>query len=209
LLDAVKSGRIDRRDLSAYTARQIVNLGDERLRSRLKELWGELRTTPAAKARLIADLKKRLSPESLASADRSAGRAIFKKTCANCHRLFDAGGEIGPNITGSQRTNLDYLLQTIIDPSSAVSKDYQMQTLATSSGRVITGLVLGETRSAVTIQTVNEKVVVPLAEVEQRADSPLSLMPEGMLQNLSAAEVRQLLAYLMGPAQVPLPPEVK
>jgi putative membrane-bound dehydrogenase-like protein len=205
LLDAVETGRVPRTDLTAYTARQLLSLNDERIGTRLQKLWGQVRTTPADKQKLIADVKKRLTPESLTAADRSAGRALFQKTCANCHRFFDAGGEIGPNITGSQRTNLDYLLQTIYDPSAAVNKDYRMQVIETSAGRVITGLVVSETKAALTVQTFNEKIVVPVAEIETRSESPLSIMPEAMLQNLSTTEIRNLLAYLMGPTQVPLP----
>jgi hypothetical protein len=55
------------------------------------------------------------------------------------------------------------------------------------------------------VQTVNERVVVPTAEIEDRRTSPLSMMPDGMLQNLSQRQVRELFAYLMGPGQVPLP----
>lgn len=207
LIDAVEAGRVARGELTAYTARQLHNLGDASLNARLKAVWGELRTTPAEKSQLVANYKRRLTPDSIARADRSAGRALFQKTCANCHRFFDAGGAIGPDITGSQRTNLDYLLQTLIDPSAAVARDYQMQVLETTSGRVITGLVVAETKAAVTIQTVNEKIVVPVAEIEQRTLASVSMMPEGMLQNLSTEQIRQLFAYLMGPGQVPLPPE--
>jgi putative heme-binding domain-containing protein len=96
-------------------------------------------------------------------------------------------------------------LQTIFDPSAAVNKDYRMQVIETSAGRVITGLVVSETKAAVTVQTFNEKIVVPVAEIDHRSESPLSIMPEGMLQNLSTSDIRNLSAYLMGPTQVPLP----
>lgn len=208
LLDAVAAKRIPRSDLTAYTARQLYSLGNERLNERMKTVWGELRTTPADKAKLVDDFKKRLTPESLVRANRAAGRVVFQKTCANCHKFFDAGGDIGPNITGSQRTNLDYLLHTLIDPSAAVANDYRMQIIETTEGRVITGLVVAESEAAVTIRTVNEKIVVPKTEIESRTTSPLSMMPEGMLQNLSPEEVRHLFAYLMGPNQVPLLKEV-
>ncbi len=207
LLEAIEAGRVSRQELTAYTARQIYNVGDAKLKERLQAVWGEVRTTSAEKAKLVADFKKRLTPESLVKADRTAGRAIFQKTCASCHRFFDAGGAIGPDITGSQRTNLDYLLQTLVDPSAAVGKDFQMHIIETVSGRVITGLVVAETKAATTIQTVNEKVVIPNSEIEDRTISPLSIMPEGMLQNLKIEEVRELIAYLMGPSQVPLPAE--
>jgi putative heme-binding domain-containing protein len=204
LLDAVESKRIPRSDLTAYTARQMLSLGNERISKRVQALWGEVRETPAEKAKIVARYKERLTPEVLSRSDRSAGRAVFQKTCANCHTLFDAGGNVGPNITGSQRTNLDYLLQTLVDPSAFVARDYQMQVIETTGGRVITGLVVSGSKTAVTIQTVNEKVVVPVEEIETRSVSKVSMMPDGMLQNLSAEELRNLIAYLVGTTQVPL-----
>ena len=205
LLTAMESGSIPRSDISAFTARQLYNLGDSELSLRLKTLWGELRSTPADKAKQIANHKRRLTPEAIQVADRAAGRAIFQKTCANCHRIFDAGGSIGPDITGAQRTNLDYLLQTLTDPSATVAKDYQMQIIETTSGRVITGLIVAETANALTIQTLNEKVVIPVTEIEERKQSPVSMMPDGMLQNLTPEQLRNLFGYLMGPGQIPLP----
>lgn len=205
LMDAIESNRIPRNDVTAYTARQLRSLKNEELNARVKAVWGEVRTTPAEKERLIANYKRRLTPEAIQAADRSAGRAIFQKTCANCHRLFDAGGNIGPDITGSQRTNIDYLLETLLDPSAAVAKDFQMQVIETQGGRVITGLVVAENAAAVTIQTANEKIVVPLNEIEVRAVSSASMMPEGMLQNLSNEQIRNLMAYLSGRNQVALP----
>lgn len=205
LLDAVAADQIPRSEITAFTARQINSHGNRELKTRLTAVWGELRTTPEDKAKLIQSHRKQLTEESIRTADRSAGRAIFKKSCATCHRLFDAGENIGPNITGSQRMNPDYLLQTIIDPSAAVSRDYQMQVIATVGGRIITGMVTDETNAAVTLRTVNESIVVPISEIDERTTSPLSLMPEGLLQNLTADQVRQLMSYLMSPEQVPLP----
>jgi putative heme-binding domain-containing protein len=207
LLDAVAAENVSRGDITAYTARQLTSLGDPQLTARVTQVWGEVRSSSAEKTQTIAAIKKRLTPTALAQGNRSAGRAVFQKACANCHRFFDAGGNIGPDITGSQRTNLDYLLQTLVDPSAAVPKDYQMQVFATTSGRVVTGLVVEETKAAVTVQTVNEKIVVPTNEIEKRMTSPLSMMPEGMLQNMPAEDVRNLLAYLMGPGQAPLAEE--
>lgn len=204
LLEAVEANRIPRSDLTAYTARQLHNLGDERVTAKVTALWGELRSTPGDKVRLIERYKRRLTPDSLASADLVAGRATFQKICANCHRLFDAGATIGPDITGSQRKNIDYVLENLIDPSAAVSRDFQMQVIETSGGRIVTGLAVAETENAVTIQTVNEKLVIPLSEIESRAASPVSMMPDGMLNEFSTEQVRNLIAYLASPTQVPL-----
>ena len=204
LLDRVEAKTISASDLTAYTARQLENLDDPKVTARLKSLWGNVRPTPTEKAQLIAKFKKRLTPETISRADLPAGRAIFQKTCANCHKLFGEGGKIGPDITGAQRTNLDYLLETLIDPSAAVAKDYQMEKIATTSGRTITGLVVEETEAAVTVQTVNEKVIVPRGEIEVRATSQVSMMPDGLLEKLTQEQIRDLIGYVSGLHQVPL-----
>jgi len=198
LLDAVEAGRIPRADVTAFTARQIHSLRDDRLAVRVDKLWGRVRETPAEKTRLIASYKQRLTPATLSAGDRNAGRAIFQKQCANCHRLFGDGGAIGPDLTGSQRTNIDYLLLNIVDPSASISKDFQMEVIETTDGRVITGMIAAETASAITVQTTNEKIVIPVSEVERRVQSNVSMMPEGLLAGLKPTEVHDLFAYLVG-----------
>ncbi|MEO8495827.1 MAG: c-type cytochrome [Planctomycetota bacterium] len=205
LLDAIEDNEIASSDLNAYTVRQLMHsLGRDELISRVKSLWGEIRTTPADKAKLIANYKQQLTGDVLAGADLPAGRELFNRTCASCHQLFGEGKKIGPDITGSQRTNLDYILDNLIDPSGAVSKDFQMQIILTAGGRVITGLLVGENEQAITLQTVNERIVLPRDEIEERSLSPVSMMPDGQLLKLSSAEVRDLIAYLSSRVQVPL-----
>ncbi|MCA9171734.1 MAG: c-type cytochrome, partial [Planctomycetales bacterium] len=197
LLDAVQQDRVVKSDLTAFTIRQLSSFHDEQLTARVEKLWGGVRETPADRRRLIELYKRRLSPANLEIADAAAGRTVFQKTCANCHRLFGEGGSIGPDITGSQRQSLDYLLENLIDPNAIVPNDYRMVVLETADGRVLTGLVVDETDAAVTLQTATEKVVVPSDEIEERSLSPLSMMPEGQLQTLTEVEIRDLIKYLM------------
>ena len=196
LLDAVQSNRIARKDISAFTARQLLSLGDRKLAERVVAAWGEMRSTSSDKAMQIAGYKKILNAETMKKANLAEGRSLFQKNCANCHRLFGEGGTIGPEITGSQRTNIDYMLENLIDPSAAVAKDFQMELVQTESGRVLTGLVVDETELAITMQTANERVVLPKSEIEERTLSKLSMMPDGLLQSLSNEQVRDLFGYL-------------
>lgn len=205
LMDAIESDRVPRKDVTAFTARQLLSLNDSALSARITKTWGEFRTTPADKAKLIAGYKKRLTADTLKRANLQAGRALFDKNCANCHRMFGAGGTIGPEITGSQRTNLEYVLENLIDPSAAVAKDFQMEVILTDVGRVITGLIVDESEQALTVQTANERLVVPKPEIERRTLSQVSMMPDGLLQTLSAEQVRDLIGYLASPVQVELP----
>ncbi|HUG93195.1 MAG TPA: c-type cytochrome, partial [Planctomycetaceae bacterium] len=208
LFAAIESGQVDRRDVSAFTVRQLASLGDAEVARRLKAAWGEVRPTGAEKAAIIRRLKEKLTDDALAAADPSQGRAVFSQTCASCHELFGEGRKIGPDLTGSQRTNLDYILENAVDPSAVVGRDHRMTTVVTLAGRVINGLVTQETAKTLTLETATETVVVAKDDVDERQESNLSMMPEGILEKLTDEELRNLIAYLASPRQVPLPDDV-
>ncbi len=136
--------------------------------------------------------------------DAWLGRAVFAKTCAQCHTLFGAGGKIGPELTGSNRANLEYLLSNILDPSAVMAKEYQPSVIVTADGRVLTGLIKAQSDAAITVQTATEQVVVPRDEIEQMKLSDQSMMPEDLLKPLDDVQVQALVAYVSGPAQVPM-----
>jgi putative membrane-bound dehydrogenase-like protein len=200
---AVEAKAVPLNDFSAAVIRQLGELHDPELDAWIAGRWATVRPTPAARAKEIAALRQRIlaGPKG----DPSRGRAIFAKTCMQCHTLFGAGGKVGPEITGANRSDLDYLLVNIMDPSAVVGKDYTATLFRTKGGRVLTGIVKHEDSNSVTIATENDTVLLPRGDIEARKQSDLSMMPEGLLQNLSAQEQRDLIAYLMSPAQVAMP----
>lgn len=204
LFDAIEKGDVPRTDVHAYHVQQLLGFKDEALAKRITSVWGEIRETARDKQELITKHKAALTSARLKSADLSNGRRLFSKTCSACHVLFGEGGKIGPDITGSNRANLDYLLENILDPSAIVGKDYRMTILALNDGRVVSGLIQKETDSAVTVRTINDTVVVAKSDIDERKLSTQSLMPEGQLNQLTADEQRDLIAYLGTPAQVAL-----
>ena len=204
LLTKIAEGAVPSSDLHAFHVRQIVTFNDSTLNEMLKKHWGEIRESSADRKAQAAALKKDLGPRVLARANLGNGRRVYSKTCQNCHRLFGTGGQIGPDITGSNRANLDYILENILDPSAVVGRDYQVTVVALQNGQVIQGLLKQETDSALTIQTINDKVVVPKSEIEERTLSNVSMMPERQLETLTKDEVRDLVAYLGSPGQVVL-----
>ena len=204
LLNAIANGTVPRTDVHAYTIRQLRRLEDEKLIARLQSIWGTIRESSADKKEKIEEWKKSLSASYLSKANLGHGRLLFNKTCATCHMLFGEGEKIGPDITGSNRANLDYILETAIDPSAVVGKDYQMSVIALSDGRVVTGLIQRETNSALTVRTANDTVIIAKDDIESRKLSKMSLMPDGLFDRMEKDEVRDLVAYLASPSQVPL-----
>ncbi|MFO0808166.1 MAG: PVC-type heme-binding CxxCH protein [Gemmataceae bacterium] len=196
LLDAVESGAIPRKDVSSFTVRQLGKLKDAKLAERVKRVWGEARPASQAKAKLMAEYKNELTPDVLAKADLARGKALFTHHCSSCHKLHGEGGAIGPELTGSQRANLDYVLENTLDPSAVVAKEYQVTDVLTKAGRLVSGIVVAETERAVTLQTPTERVVVTLGEIDTREQSKVSMMPEGILEKLTRDERRDLVAYL-------------
>ena len=210
VLEAIAAGRIPRSDLSGFAARSIAAHGDAALTKLLETSWGRIAgdsPTTAAAAAEHAALKARLTPATLARADRSRGRLLFKSVCATCHTLFDDGGSIGPNLTGSNRADLDYLLENITNPSAVLGKDYELHTFVLADGRAVAGMIRRETPETFTVQTIAGEELVPRAAIRKHDASGLSMMPTGLLTALDPDQARDLVAYLASPSQVPLPGE--
>jgi putative membrane-bound dehydrogenase-like protein len=204
LMEAVAAKKIPAADVSADAVRQLRNLKDAALTKRIGEVWGVVRATPADRAALIKRYRTMLSKPGKTLPDLSLGRALYNKTCAQCHTLFGSGGKVGPELTGSNRANLDYLLENILDPSAVIPKEYAATTVTLLTGRVSTGIVKGETPAAITLATATETLTIARKDIEKTEPSPLSMMPDDLLKPLSDDEVRSLIAYLRSPNQVPV-----
>jgi putative membrane-bound dehydrogenase-like protein len=205
LLAAVGQDLVPKRDLTAELVRQLRSLKNPELDQEIEKAWGVMRDSAADKQQEIAKYKKIYLAGGSKPGDASRGRAVFARTCQQCHTLFDTGGKVGPEITGSNRGDLDYVLQNIVDPNAVIPNDYKAWNLDTTDDRTISGILKQQDDKSVTLVTANETIVVPRNEIKSLKESQLSMMPEGLLQPLADQEVRDLLYYLRSPAQAPLP----
>ncbi len=162
LLEEVAVGKIPRGDITVSHARQMLALGSDNLAARLGEVWGELRDSPADKRALREKWEKLLTREALAAADLSRGRVQFNRVCSGCHLLYGHGQAVGPDLTGSGRRDLGYLLDNIVDPSAVLSVDYRLHVAELKDGRVLSGLVVARTPQTVTLRTAQDRVTVAL-----------------------------------------------
>ncbi len=205
LLDAVARGEVERSAISASTLRDLRNHNHAGLNQRLAEVMKAIREAAEDKRKLITSFKARLTPEILAKADKSQGRAMYNLACAACHTLYGEGGKNGPDLTGAGRDNIDYLLENLLDPSAVVAPDYRVSQVFLKDARNLTGIIAARTERTLKLKTVTEVLDLDQRDITTIKDSALSLMPDGLLQALPPEQVPNLIAYLMFKAQVPLP----
>jgi putative membrane-bound dehydrogenase-like protein len=205
LLSAISSKQVPSKDLTAETVRQLRNLKDASIEKQLTDIYGTTRETSADKRQEIERYRAIYRAGGSQPGYGSPGRVVYNKVCAQCHTLFDSGGKVGPDITGANRSDLNYLLETIIDPNAVIPNEYRASDIETKDGRNLVGVIKSQDDKSVTLQTANELITLPRAEIATTRQSELSMMPEGLLQGLTDQEVRDLLYYLSRPGQVPLP----
>ncbi len=204
LMNAVAAKTVPSTDVPAEIVRQLRGYGDATLDKQIADLWGIVRDTPAERKQLIAGWKKRLTANTAPPGDANLGRTVYAKTCLNCHALYGTGGKVGPEITGANRGNIDYLLDNILDPSAVIPKEYTATRIVTTDDRNIVGIVKSEVNGVLTIQTEREVLTLAVKDIASRKASELSMMPDDILKQVNEHEFRSLIAYLQTQSQVPM-----
>jgi putative membrane-bound dehydrogenase-like protein len=194
--------RIPRGDLSPLVARQIRSFKNPELTQKLAEVWGEARESSNDKKNLIARLKSKLSPEFIAKGNLRDGRRIYATSCGACHKLYGEGASIGPDLTGSGRHDVDYLIENIADPSATVAADYMLTVITLKDGRVVNGTIREKTDRTLTINAMGSEITVERLDIAQQQQLAVSMMPEGLLNAMDDKSLADLISYLMSSEQV-------
>ncbi|MEW4562605.1 PVC-type heme-binding CxxCH protein [Bremerella sp. JC770] len=195
LLDAIEADRVSRQAVSVDLLENLKLHGDEKLNRQIAKLWGATRATPA---QLTLQLEQTTTLLKTGTGTAAHGKQLFTKRCGTCHKLHGEGAAIGPDLTGYERTNLDFMLLSIVDPSAAIREEYTNYRVLTVDGRVLSGFLKNQDDKTITLQNAdNPALVIPRDEIEA---GPLaidkSLMPDRLLEDLTATQVRDLFAYL-------------
>ena len=202
LLEALKMNQIQPSAVPVQVARSLKNL----LGKKFTDVYGALPVVGAEREHLIKKYKKLCKPSAVAAADASRGRAVFQKTCAACHVLYGEGGKVGPELTGANRANLDYILLNSVYPSLDVPHAYRTVSVLTVDGRVVNGVLAEEDGTKIVLRTPEQpRVVIAKEDIDFRKISPQSMMPDGQLDAMKPQEVIDLVKYLRTTEQVELP----
>ena len=201
LLAALVEDRLPKEDIPAHVARPLASM----LGSEFTEVFGDLDEMSKDKAELMERYTKLLTDEKLAKADASKGRMVFAAVCSACHRLYGEGGDLGPDLTGSNRADLSYILLNMIEPSADIPEAYQLVTVHTRDGQVLGGTVAQEDDQRLVLKMIGQTTTVLKSDIAKREISPMSMMPEGLLPTLQDTQVLDLVRYLQTTEQAALP----
>tara|TARA_B100001057_G_scaffold127737_1_gene126713 strand:+ start:13075 stop:14214 length:1140 start_codon:yes stop_codon:yes gene_type:complete len=201
LVSAMGKGKIPKGEIPAHVARILYSmLGDS-----FEKVYGRIEPYSAGKDQLIAKYRSMVLASDMTLADSSNGRMIYMRTCGACHVMYGEGGKIGPELTGSNRSDLDYFLLNVLAPSYDVPEGYRMVTITSKDGQLSVGNVIEETANKVVLNMVGQQSVIAKSDVQTRVTSKVSMMPEGLLLALKDSEILDLIKYLRTDKQVPLP----
>lgn len=195
LFKDIADKKINKDAVNVNQARRLLAMKDAELTKLVTKYWGVPRDSRNPdRERVVAQMKELFIKT---PGDAKAGVAVFKKLCAQCHKLYGEGADVGPDITANGRSDFDQLLSNIFDPSLVIGAGYQAVTVTTRQGQSLTGLVVEDNAQRVVLKMQGGEVkTVPRADVEEQVTSKVSLMPEDLEKQLRPQEIVDLLAYL-------------
>jgi putative heme-binding domain-containing protein len=194
-IGAVEDQRAGAADVPLEVVRSMRLHSDTALLDRLAKIYPVTGAIDLPKARLAVG--KIATVIEGGNGDPYAGKKLYMQSCGRCHTLFDGGGQIGPSLTGYQRDQLATLTLNIVGPNLEVREGYQSYALLTDSGQLLTGFIEQDSPDQVTLRAVDGlSYTIERDRIESMKPQPQSLMPEGLLDNLSEQQIRDLFAYL-------------
>ncbi len=192
LTDALAAGTVPRQDVPAHVARQLRRV----VGTRFADVWGPI-TDNAAEDRAYSRYKGLINETAMKTASGGNGHTVFVRTCGPCHTMYGEGGSVGPDLTGSNRANLEYLLANVLNPNADVPEAYRMVLVTTRDGRTFSGNVIAETDRQLTLRVVGrDNAIISKSDIQSREATSVSLMPTGLLDSLTDREVLDLVAFL-------------
>lgn len=196
LFALVKAGKASPRllMLPAISAR-LQTLKVPMWKEQVAELTAGLPTDAEARDKLIAERKLAIE-KNMTSAAR--GSELFTKHCANCHQIAGKGAVVGPQLDGIGLRGRDRILEDVLDPNRNVDVAFRTTTLQLADGRVVTGLVRREEGALLILADPQGKEFsVPKAEIEERKQTQLSLMPANVGETITPADFADLAVFLL------------
>jgi putative membrane-bound dehydrogenase-like protein len=203
LLDAVEQGGIAPTDLPPAIVRRLAREGSGPVRTRAEKLLQS--ALPADRSAILAQYASAAEQPG----DPARGAEVFQRVCATCHRIGGRGVAVGPDISDTRVKTSQQLLMDILHPNAAIDANYVAHAVALQDGRVLTGLIAGETSAGLILRRAEaQEDRILRSDVEEIRSTGISLMPEGLEKDITVSQMADLIAFLKNyryiEAEIPL-----
>lgn len=195
LLKEIDAKQINKEAINLNQIKRVASFKNEELQALVSKVYGKIRADRRSDRQHVINFHRDFLNGT--PGDPHKGALVFKKVCAQCHKMYGEGAEVGPDITRNGRNNWNQLLQNVFDPSAVIGPGYQARQLATSDGRILTGLPVEESEERVVLKIQGGKIeTIPRDQIEAYKVSEVSMMPEDLEKQLKPQELADLFAYL-------------
>jgi putative membrane-bound dehydrogenase-like protein len=200
-LKLIETGEVKPDDVPADNIARLRNHTDQSVSELMARVFPQPK--PVLHVERRATIERIQSIVKAGAGNPYAGESIFTERCASCHQLFHKGGQIGPNLTTYQRDDLGTLLPSILDPSAEIREGYLNYLIETKDGRSLSGFVADQDPNVIVLRGVDgENVPLARTDVVEMKPAGMSLMPEGLIDDLNEQQLRDFFAYLRIPQPI-------
>ncbi|MRI00208.1 c-type cytochrome [Kriegella sp. EG-1] len=182
-------------DVPEQLVRQMQLLNDTEISKTISNLWPN--NGPASSEDKNKRMAEILTILNDGEGNATVGKALYTNRCGLCHKLFDEGGDIGPDLTGYDRNNSKYMVFNVVDPSADIREGFVNYQVFLNDGRIVTGTLVAKSNKAITIKSMSgELTTIATNQIDSLNPNKMSLMPERLLTGMDNQEIRDLFAYI-------------
>lgn len=195
LLQAVDEGQLHRDLVPLDVIHRLLFHNDDRIAQLVEKHWGDLGGSTDEQMR--EELVRLLEIAESGGGNPYDGQKLFTQHCGKCHQLFGSGGDIGPDLTSYQRDDMQNILLSIVNPSAEIREGFENFVVFTDDGLTLNGFLADQDNQVVVLRGPDgQTTVIPRDEIDEMRAIARSVMPDGLLNELTDEQVRDLLAYL-------------
>ncbi|MES2788073.1 MAG: PVC-type heme-binding CxxCH protein [Planctomycetota bacterium] len=202
LVTAVDTQQIPKESISLDVVRKLTVHRDEALTALITKHWGSLEGASTAEMQQLVE--RLMTVVKSDSGNPYAGKKIYNETCAKCHTLFAQGGQIGPDLTTYKRDDVHNILLSIVNPSAELREGFETVLIVTVDGRTLNGFLIDQDSQVVVLRGIDgQSVTIARDQIDELLPQRKSLMPEGLLKDMTEQQVRDLFGYLRSSQPLP------
>ncbi len=199
LLNAIKAGRVSLTSIPRESIDGMRLLADDEISAKIDQIWGSISSLPNEGDNESQRLRQVLNDKAIVG-DLFQGRQQYLQRCGACHSLHNEGGAIGPELTGYQRDDRESLLLAITKPNTEIREGFENYVVRTKDGQSLAGFIADKDDHVIVLRPVGgQPVVIDQANISSIDAAGVSLMPTGLLNDLSDQELTDLFSYLQSP----------